>query len=431
MIKKKFNLKLYHKIFIGLIVGCGFGAILSAMGGKEVGIINQIAIFSEFLGNIFIRLIRMSVVPIVFFSISTAVINLKDIKKLRSIGIKTMAMFTFTTACSITIGILMAYVIKPGQGIDITGIASDVQVQEMPGIYETLLDMIPLNIFESLTKGSMLQIIVFALFVGAAVMLLGEKGKKVAEGLELGNDVVFKIVDIVILYTPVGVFGLMTNVMITYGTSILGNIFKFLLTDYLAAGAHIAIVYALILIFVAKINPIKFFKKAFESWLIAFSTCTSMAALPVSMKIAKNKIGIPDETSSFVLPLGATANMDGTAIFLGTLVIFASQVAGVELGFGQLASIVLQATLLSIGCAAVPQVGLLIGISMITSMGLPVEVVGLITGIYRIIDQANTSTNVLGDLVVATSVSATEGTLDRSIFDKEEVDELEELEKVV
>lgn len=408
-------------------MGCLIGAILSSMGGKEVGFINQIATFTEFLGNVFIRLIRMSVVPIVFFSISTAVINLRDIKKLKSIGIKTMLIFTFTTACAIVIGITIANIIKPGLGVDISQLATgSVEVKELPGLYETFLDMIPLNIFESLTSGSMLQIIVFAIFVGAAVMLLGKKGEKVAEALSLGNDVVFKIVDIVILYTPIGVFGLMTNVMITYGSSILGNIFKFLLSDYLAAFTHIGLVYTCILIFVAKVNPLKFFKKAFQTWLVAFSTCTSMASLPISMKIAKEKIGVPDETAKFVLPLGATANMDGTAIFLGTLVIFASQVAGVELGLAQLASIVLQATLLSIGCAAVPQVGLLIGISMVTSMGLPVEVVALVTGIYRIIDQANTSTNVLGDLVVATSIAGDNGTLNREIFDKEEEEEFEE-----
>lgn len=426
---KNFKVKIYHKIFIGLVLGCIIGAILSSMGGKDVALINQIAIFSEFLGDVFIRLIRMSVVPIVFFSISTAVINLKDIKKLKSIGIKTMLLFTLTTSFAIMIGLAMASIIKPGIGIDISQISNTVEVKELPGLYETLLDMIPLNIFESLTKGSMLQIIVFAIFVGSAVMLLGKKGEKVSQALELGNDVVFKIVDIVILYTPIGVFGLMTNVMITYGSSILGNIFKFLLTDYLAAFTHIILIYSFILIFVAKVNPLKFFKKAFESWLVAFSTCTSMASLPISMKVAKNKIGIPDEISSFVLPLGATANMDGTAIFLGTLVIFASQVAGVELGLGQLASIILQATLLSIGCAAVPQVGLLIGISMITGMGLPVEVVGLVTGVYRIIDQANTSTNALGDLVVATAVSASSGTLDRDIFNEE--DKLENIEEVI
>ncbi|MGL4991482.1 MAG: dicarboxylate/amino acid:cation symporter [Sarcina sp.] len=414
-------------MFIGLILGCLVGAILSAMGGKTVPVINQIALFSEFLGNIFIRLIRMSVVPIVFFSISTAVINLKDIRKLKSIGIKTMLMFTLTTAAAISIGLATAYIIKPGVGIDIAGISGQVDVKELPGLYETLLDMIPLNIFDSLTSANMLQIIVFAIFIGAAIMLLGDKAKKAAMALELCNDIVFKIVDIVILYTPIGVFGLMTNVMIIYGSSILGNIFKFIATDYIAAGTHIVLTYSLILLFVAKVNPLKFFKKAFESWLVAFSTCTSMAALPISMRVAKDKIGVPEETASFVLPLGATANMDGTAIFLGTVVIFAAQAGGAELGLGQLASIVLQATLLSIGCAAVPQVGLLIGISMITTMGLPVEVIALVTGIYRIIDQANTSTNILGDLVVATTVSATSGTLDREIFDREETN----LEEVV
>lgn len=182
----------------------------------------------------------------------------------------------------------------------------------------------------------------------------------------------------------------MVNAMATYGTSILGNIFKFIVTDYASALTHTLIVYVPLLIFVAKVNPIKYLKVAFESWLVAFSTCTSMAALP----------------------FGATANMDGTGIFFGIVVVFAAQVAGVDLTIGQMASLVLQATLLSIGCAAVPQIGLVIGTTMITSMGLPLEVIGLVTGIYRIIDQIHTATNSTGDLVVAACVASTEGTLD-------------------
>lgn len=224
----------------------------------------------------------------------------------------------------------------------------------------------------------------------------------------------YKIIDIIVLYIPVGVFGLMTNAMATYGTSILGNIFKFILTDYLSAITHSLIVYVPLLLFVAKVNPIKYLKVAFESWLVAFSTCTSMASLPVSMKNAKEKLGIPEETASFVLPFGATANMDGTGIFFGLIVVFAAQVAGVQLTIGQMASLVFQATFLSVGCAAVPQIGLVIGTTMITSMGLPVEVIGLVTGIYRIIDQIHTATNATGDLVVAACVASTEGTLDRT-----------------
>ena len=412
--KKTHKLKMWQIIMISLVAGIAVGLGMSIMGGRDVAWIASLCDFMSFLGNIFIRLIRMVIVPLVFFSIVSAMAELKDLKKLRSIGLKTILMFTFTTALALTIGLVWVNIIRPGDGIVLTEAVDSVNVAEMPGIYDTLLDLIPLNVFEAFTNGSMLQIIVFSIFVAVALMLLGDKAEKAEKAFKMGATIMYKIIDIIVLYIPIGVFGLMTNAMATYGTSILGNIFKFILTDYLSAFTHLLIVYVPLLLFVAKVNPIKYLKVAFESWLIAFSTCTSMASLPVSMKNAKEKLGIPEETASFVLPFGSTANMDGTGIFFGLIVVFASQVAGVQLTIGQMASLVLQATLLSVGCAAVPQIGLVIGTTMITTMGLPVEVIGLVTGIYRIIDQIHTATNATGDLVVAACVSATEGTLDRT-----------------
>ena len=412
--KKTHKLKMWQIIMISLVAGIAVGLGMSFMGGRDVAWIAAVCDFMAFLGNVFIRLIRMVIVPLVFFSIVSAMAELKDLKKLRSIGVKTILMFTFTTAIALTIGLVWVNIIRPGDGIVLTEAVDNVTVAEMPGIYDTLLDLIPLNVFEAFTNGSMLQIIVFSIFVAVALMLLGDKAEKAEKAFKMGATIMYKIIDIIVLYIPVGVFGLMTNAMATYGTSILGNIFKFILTDYLSAFTHLLIVYVPLLLFVAKVNPIKYLKVAFESWLVAFSTCTSMAALPVYMKNAKEKLGIPEETASFVLPFGATANMDGTGIFFGLIVVFAAQVAGVQLTIGQMASLVLQATLLSVGCAAVPQIGLVIGTTMITSMGLPVEVIGLVTGIYRIIDQIHTATNSTGDLVVAACVASTEGTLDRT-----------------
>lgn len=424
---KKRKLKNYQLVFMSLILGTIFGLILSKAGGKDVAWIAYITDFCSFLGNIFIRLIRMIVVPLVFFSITAAVLELKDLKQLKRIGIKTFLLFSVTSAIAIAIGITLAYIIKPGQGIVLETAASEISVAELPGIYDTLLDIIPLNIFEAFTKGSMLQIIFFSIMLGIAIILLGEQGKKVEQAFKTGANIMYKIIDIIVLYIPIGVFGLMTDSMATYGTSVLGTIFKFIFTEYLAAFLQILIIYIPLLIFIAKVNPIKYLKVVFESWLVGFSTCTSMAALPVSMKNAKEKLGIPNEVASFVLPFGATANMDGTGIFFGVVVIFAAQFAGVELSFMQILSLILEATLLSIGCAAVPQVGLVIGTTMLVSMGLPVEVVGLITGIYRILDQIHTATNTSGDLVVAGCVASLEGSLDRSYYEKDNmvINELE------
>lgn len=424
---KKRKLKNYQLVFMSLILGTIFGLILSKAGGKDVAWIAYITDFCSFLGNIFIRLIRMIVVPLVFFSITAAVLELKDLKQLKRIGIKTFLLFSVTSAIAIAIGITLAYIIKPGQGIVLETAASEISVAELPGIYDTLLDIIPLNIFEAFTKGSMLQIIFFSIMLGIAIILLGEQGKKVEQAFKTGANIMYKIIDIIVLYIPIGVFGLMTDSMATYGTSVLGTIFKFIFTEYLAAFLQILIIYIPLLIFIAKVNPIKYLKVVFESWLVGFSTCASMAALPVSMKNAKEKLGIPNEVASFVLPFGATANMDGTGIFFGVVVIFAAQFAGVELSFMQILSLILEATLLSIGCAAVPQVGLVIGTTMLVSMGLPVEVVGLITGIYRILDQIHTATNTSGDLVVAGCVASLEGSLDRSYYEKDNmvINELE------
>ena len=385
-------------VFISLILGTVFGLILSKAGGKDVAWIAHVTEFCSFLVRIH-KINSYDRCSTSIFSITAAVLELKDIKQLRRIGIRTFVLFTVTSGIAIAIGITLAYIIKPGKGIVLKNVTNEITVSELPSIYDTLLDIIPLNIFESFTNGSMLQIIFFSILLGIAIILLGKEGKKVEQAFKTGANIMYKIIDIIVLYIPIGVFGLMVDSMATYGTSVLGNIFKFILTDYLAAIIQVLIIYIPMLIFIAKVNPIKYLRVVFESWLVAFSTCTSMAALPVSMKNAKEKLGIPNEIASFVLPFGATANMDGTGIFFGIVVVFAAQVAGVELTFLQLISLVIQATLLSIGCAAVPQVGLVIGTTMIVSMGLPVEVVGLITGI-RMWRPNHTATNSTSDLVL-------------------------------
>lgn len=416
---KKRKIKMWQIIFGTLFLGLFTGMILSGLGGTQVPWILALCNFFAFLGDIFIRLIRMIVVPLVFFSIVAAIAELRDLKRLKNIGIKAILFFTTTSAISIIFGVVVAYLLKPGVGVELGEAMTDVTLTELPSIYDTILDMIPLNIFQAFAEGNMLQIIVFSVFLGIAIILLGDKGLKLEKAFKLSAKAMYRIIDIIVLYIPIGVFGLMANAMASYGASILGNIFKFILTDYIAAFLQVLLVYIPLLTFVAKVPPFHFLKVAFESWLVGFSTCTSMAALPISMKNSQDKLGIPKETASFVLPFGATANMDGTGIFFGLIVVFAAQVAGIDLTMGQLLSLIFQATLLSVGCAAVPQIGLVIGTTMIISMGLPVEVIGLVTGIYRIVDQIHTATNATGDLVVAACVAESEGILDHSHYHKE------------
>ncbi|WP_409229379.1 dicarboxylate/amino acid:cation symporter [Gudongella sp. SC589] len=416
--KKKFTWKLYHKIFLGLFLGITVGIILSSMGGPDNPTIAKMMEFFVFLGNLFIRLIRMVIVPLVFFSITSGVINLGDIRRLRNIGVKTIGLFLLTSGFSVSIGLLIANIIKPGSGIDLGSVsANNIEIRELPGFYDVVLDFFPENPIASMANGSMLHIISFAIFTGIALVIIGERAKPVTELVNILSETMFKIIDIVVKFTPYGVFGLMANATAQFGVEIFGPIAKFILADYLAAISHTIIVLMLILLVgIVKISPIKFFKKAFEPWLVAFSTCTSSAALPFSMKVAK-KIGIPDENASFVLPLGATMNMNGTCIYFGLIVVFASQLYGMDLSIGMQAMLVLQATLLAVGAAAVPQIGLVISITLLESMGLPLEAIALVAGIYRIVDQIHTATNNFGDLVVATVVSKLEGTFDYETFE--------------
>src|SRR5690554_820038 len=415
--KKKFTWKLYHKIFLGLFLGIGVGVVLSTMGGPANPTIAKMMEFFVFLGNLFIRLIRMVIVPLVFFSITSGVLNLGDIRRLRNIGVRTIALFLLTSAGSVSIGLVIANIIKPGSGIDLGSVsAAAVEIKELPGFYDVILDFFPQNPIASMANGSMLHIISFAIFTGIALVMLGERAKPVNELVNILSETMFRIIDIVVKFTPYGVFGLMANATAQFGVEIFGPIAKFIFADYLSAITHTILVLMLILLAgVVKVSPIRFFRKAFEPWLVAFSTCTSSAALPLSMKAAK-KIGVFDENASFVLPLGATMNMNGTCIYFGLIVVFASQLYGMDLSYGMQAMLVLQATLLAVGAAAVPQIGLVISITLLESMGLPLEAIALVAGIYRIVDQIHTATNNFGDLVVATVVSKLEGTFDYETF---------------
>ncbi len=423
MEKKSFKLKLYHKIFIGLILGVIVGIIFSNMGGPKNPVIAEILKVCVFVGNLFLRLIKMGIVPLVFFSITSGVISLGDIKRLANTGVRTVALFLATSAGAVSIGLILANFIKPGSGMDLgTVAAGSVEIKELPGILDSLLDFFPQNPIASMADGTMLHVISFSIFVGIALIMVGERAKPVNEFIEICSETMFKIIEIVVKFTPYGVFGLMANATAQFGVEIFGPILKFIITDYLSAIIFtIVVLWGLCLGLIVKVNPIKFFKKAFEPWLIAFSTCTSSAALPVSMKLSK-EIGIPEENSSFVLPLGATMNMNGTCIYFGIIVVFASQLYGMDLSIATQIMLVFQATLLAVGCAAVPSIGLVISITLLESMGLPLEAIALVAGIYRIVDQIHTATNSHGDLIVAAVVSKLEGTFDYDQFNKDKVD---------
>ena len=315
-VKTKKKQPLYVKIFIALFAGIIFGYILNFMGGVDNPLINNhILPFLQFLGDFFIKLIKMIVVPLVFFCIIDAALSLGDIKKLRSIGIKTILWFLVSSGIAATIGLVLANLIQPGKGLILGTIENTVEVKELPGVYQTILDLLPSNPFAALTNGDMMPIIVFSLFVGFAIISIGDSAKPLADVISLCSQTMFKIVNMVLGIIPFGVFGLMSVSLAKYGVAIFGPVLKFILTDYLSSIIMCVVVYSIFLVGIAKVSPLKFWKKAFEPWMIAFSTCTSSAALPVSMEVAPKKMGVPKDIASFVLPLGATANMNGTCIY--------------------------------------------------------------------------------------------------------------------
>lgn len=412
---------LYVKIFIALFAGIAFGYVLNFMGGVENEIINGYVLpFFQFIGDLFIKLIKMIVVPLVFFCIIDAALSLGDIKKLRSIGVKTIIWFLATGGISATIGLILANIIKPGRGLQLGTAETAMEVKELPGIYQTLLDLIPSNPFQALTSGEMMQIIVFSLFLGFAIISIGKEAQQLCDIISLCSRTMFKVIDMILGIIPYGVFSLMTVALAKYGVAIFGPVLKFILTDYLACIIMSTVGYSIFLIAIGKVNPMKFWRKAFEPWMIAFSTCTSSAALPVSMEVAPKKMGVPRDIASFVLPLGCTAQMNGTCAYFGIVVLFAAQLYGVELSIQQQIMLVVQATFLSVGCAATPQIGLVISLTLMTQMGLPLDAYALVAGIYRIIDQIHTSTNSVGDLVASVCISQMEGELDHEIFNQGE-----------
>lgn len=413
---------LYVKIFIALFAGIAFGYVLNFMGGVENEIINGYVLpFFQFIGDLFIKLIKMIVVPLVFFCVIDAALSLGDIKKLRSIGVKTIIWFLATGGISATIGLILANIIKPGRGLQLGTAETAMEVKELPGIYQTLLDLIPSNPFQALTSGEMMQIIVFSLFLGFAIISIGKEAQQLCDIISLCSRTMFKVIDMILGIIPYGVFSLMTVALAKYGVAIFGPVLKFILTDYLACIIMSTVGYGIFLTVIGKVNPMKFWRKAFEPWMIAFSTCTSSAALPVSMEVAPKKMGVPRDIASFVLPLGCTAQMNGTCAYFGIVVLFAAQLYGVELSIQQQIMLVVQATFLSVGCAATPQIGLVISLTLMTQMGLPLDAYALVAGIYRIIDQIHTSTNSVGDLVASVCISQMEGELDHEVFNQEEV----------
>ncbi|ARK32241.1 dicarboxylate/amino acid:cation symporter [Halalkalibacter krulwichiae] len=395
--------KIIIALVLGVVVGLGFNALAPNLF-EPVD-----AYFLTPLGQIFLKLITMLVVPLVFFSIVLGAAGMGDTKKLGRIGSKTVGFYMITTAIAISLAFAIALLIQPGQeGLMADGDAH-YEAQEPPPVIETLLNIIPTNPISALATGEMLQIIFFAVMIGFALAHLGEKTKGIYRIFEQGNDIMMYLVTVAMKLAPYGAFALIASALGKQGFDALSSMGIYMFCVILALVLHATIVYSGVVYFLGKMNPIQFFKNFFPAMTVAFSTSSSNATLPISMKTAQERLGVSKPISGFVQPLGATINMDGTAIMQAVATVFIAQVFAVPLTFGDLVTVVLIATLASIGTAGVPGVGMIMLAMVLQSVNVPVEGIALVLAVDRILDMLRTALNITGDAACAVFVERSEG----------------------
>ena len=420
--KTKKKIGLSTQIFIALLIGALFGVVIHYW--IPSGYIKDTVIVEGVLyvvGQGFIRLMQMLVVPLVFCSLICGSMAIGDTKTLGKVGVKTIGFYLVTTALAVCVALGSALLINPGRGLDMDAVQKGTvsSTTEATSLVDTLLNIIPKNPVQSMANGDMLPIIVFALFVGIMLAKLGTRGSVVANFFSQFNDVMMEMTMAIMKIAPIGVFCLIARTFATVGFSAFAPMLKYMGNVTLALAIQCLIVYQILLFVFTRLNPFKFIKKFLPVMGFAFSTATSNATIPMSIDTLSKKMGVSKQISSFTIPLGATINMDGTSIMQGVAVVFIAQAYGIPLTMGNLATVVVTATLASIGTAGVPSVGLVTLAMVLNSVGLPTEGIALIMGIDRILDMIRTAVNITGDAVCTTIVCHQEGSLNREVFNRD------------
>ncbi len=394
------RLSLTTWIFIALILGVFAGVALQ--GAPDIA-----DTYIKPFGTIFLNLIKMIVVPLVLFSIIAGVVSLDDVKKVGAIGGKTILFYLVTTAFAVTLGLIFANVMNVGAGYVMDTGDLSYEATDPPSFIDTIVNIFPSNFFQPMADATMLQVIVIAVVFGFGMIAAGKKAKPVIDICNALSDVCIAIMRGIILVAPFGVFGLICPVIANNGIDVLRPLLWLIVVAYVAMICQIALVYSGIIKVFARMSPLKFLKGEMPVMGFAFASASSVGTLPINMECTE-KMGVSKEVTSFVLPLGATINMDGTAIYQGVCAIFIAQVFGIDLTVGQQLTIVMTAVLASIGTAGVPGSGMIMLAMVLQSVGLPVEGVALVAGVDRILDMMRTTVNVTGDAAVATCVDAME-----------------------
>ncbi|PAX99718.1 dicarboxylate/amino acid:cation symporter [Pseudoalteromonas sp. HM-SA03] len=426
------------RIMIGMVLGVVLGLTLQAILGKNKEILIPLGLFDlpikGFLvdglfhigGQIFIASLKMLVVPLVFISLVCGTCSLSDPKKLGRLGGKSIGLYLITTAIAITVAITLALLIAPGGGIEIPSSAS-FDAKQAPTLVQVIINMFPTNPIDAMANGNMLQIIVFALLFGIAMALSGDAGARLASVFEDLNTVVLKLVTLLMNVAPYGVFCLMAKLFTTIDMGLIAELGKYFMVVLAALLIHAFINYSILFKLLTGLSPIIFLKKMKDACMFAFSTSSSSATMPVTLETATKKLGAHNSVASFTIPLGATINMDGTAIMQGVATVFIAQVFGVDLTINDYLMVILTATLASVGTAGVPGVGLIMLAMVLNQVGLPVEGIALIIGVDRLLDMTRTAVNITGDCMVTCVVAKSENEFDIDVFnDPDAAKELEE-----
>lgn len=410
-------MKLWLKILIALVLGMITGLILGPH-----------AEYLKPIGTLFLNLINMIIVPLILSSITIGITAIHDPQKLGRVGFKTLLLYLSTTVLAILIGFGFAYLIQPGSGLSLTTLSTSSAVTNQPApptLSEILLSIIPKNPVAAMVEGNFLQIIVFAIFLGIAINLAGEKGKPLLGFFDSLADVMYRLTAIVMEFSPIGIFAIMAWVAGSFGIAVLLPLLKFLAAYYVACAVHVLVVFCGMLKGMAGLSPWPFFRGMSDAIMIAFTTCSSSATLPVSLHCAQKNIGVSKNMARFVLPLGSTINMNGAALYQGMAALFIAQAYGIELPGSSIATILVMATLSAIGAAGIPGTGFIMLSVVIASVGLPIEGLALLAGIDRIREMGSTVLNVLGDVVCAVVVAKQEGELDERQYNHKDLVEYE------
>lgn len=409
---QKLSNRILGSMVLGLFVGIALNFTLADNEWFKAMVLDG---FLSMIGEVFVRFLSMLVVPLVFVSLITGVSALSDPKKLGRVGGKAVSLYLFTTGVAVTLALVSAIIIQPGIGAS-PEVLVEREIAAQPSFFQVLVDMVPRNPVEAMANGDMLPIIVFAVLIGLSIALAGEPGKRIGHFFNDFNTVVMRLVGFVMLMAPYGVFALITVLAATTGWSTFLGVLKYVLLVLAMLVIHAAVSYSLILKLFTGLSPRIFFSKMRGVMAFAFSTASSAATIPVTLKTVQQQLGVNNRVSSFTVPLGATINMDGTAIMQGIAAGFIAQYYGVDLSMGQYLMVVVMVIIASIGAAGVPGVGLVLLAGVLAQVGLPAEGIALILGVDRLLDMTRTAVNVTGDAMVTTVVANSEGELDHAIY---------------